>query len=86
MKKQYGSDLKKDLQSAKIKLNSLEIKINKRFNLILDDYRDYLSDSHRQILIVKSIEDFNVERKLAIIIQTEANYVEATGNQLDIFN
>ncbi len=85
MTKITGQQLKKDLQATKTKLNNLENKIDKKFDLILDQYRYYLSDSHKQLLIVKSMEDFNIERKLSIIIQTEANYILSTGKQIEIF-
>ena len=86
MDKVSGQQMKKTLLSTRTKLANLENKIEKKFDLILDNYREYISDSHKQLLMVKSISDMNVDRKLAIIIQAEANYVEATGNQLDIFN
>lgn len=85
MTKISGQQLKKDLESTRTKLTNLESKVNKKFELILDHYRDYLSDSHRQLLRVKSMSDISLDRKLGIIIQTESNYVEANGNQLNLF-
>ena len=81
-----GQQLKKDLEATKTKLVNLESKIERKFDLILDNYREYLSENHKQLLVVKSIEDFTIERKLAIIIQTEANYIKVNGNQVEMFN
>lgn len=81
-----GQQLKKDLEATKTKLVNLESKIERKFDLILDNYRKYLSENHKQLLVVKSIEDFTIERKLSIIIQTEANYIKVNGNQVEMFN
>ena len=85
MTKITGQKLKDDFNWTTTKLANLENKINKKFELIVEDYWQYISEDHVLMLNTLSISDMNNDRMLDVIIQTEANYVEATGNQLDIF-
>ena len=85
MTKITGQKLKDDFNGTATKLANLENKINKKFELIVEEYRNHMSKHHIDYLIYTSIQEMDIEQKLGIIIQTEANYVEATGNQLDIF-
>jgi len=87
MDKISGQQLKKELELTETKLANLTNKIDRKFELIVNDFRLYLSDDHRDFLIkYVSINTLPTYNKLEIIIQTEANYVEATGNQLNMFN
>lgn len=84
MDKITGQELKKSLEMTLLKEKSLMVKIDKKFELIITDYPQYLSDDHKRYLEFTSLYTLPVERKLEVIIQTEANYVKETGNQLDI--
>ena len=84
MDKITGQELKKSLEMTLLKEKSLMTKIDKKFELVITDYPQYLSDDHKRYLEFTSLYTLQVERKLEVIIQTEANYVKETGNQLDI--
>jgi len=86
MSKITGQQLKKDLKATETKLDNLEHKIEKRFDLVLSDYRTYISEDHKTLLLHMSISDISMDMKLAIVIQAEANYIKATGNQVEMFN
>ncbi len=85
MSKITGQQLKKDLQATKTKLDNLENKINKKFDLILDHYRNYLTDEDTNYLLKIAVSDMSINFKLGIIIRTEDAYVKGTGNQFEIF-
>ena len=86
MEKFTGQKLKKDLEATNTKLDNLEHKIEKKFNLILDDYREYLTDEDTNYLLKIAVSDMSINFKLGIIIRTEDAYVKATGNQKEMFN
>lgn len=81
-----GQQLKKDLQATKTKLDNLESKVEKKFDLIISNYQQYLTDEDKMTLVKLSISDLSLEFKLGIIIRTEANYVKVNGNQVEIFS
>lgn len=81
-----GQEMKKQLTATKTKLDNLEHKIEKKFNLILDDFRQYLLEEDKMTLVKMSSSDLSLEYKLGVIIRTEANYVKINGNQVEIFN
>lgn len=85
MNKITGQELKTNYLITKNKLNNLEYKINKKFELIVEDYRKYISNEHKDFLENTSIYDLEIPIKLEIIIQTESNYIQQTSNQLDLF-
>jgi len=86
MSKITGQKLSKDLKATKIKLDNLEAKIEKKFQLILDNYREYLTDEDTNYLHKIAVSDMSINFKLGIIIRTEDAYVKATGNQAEMFN
>ena len=85
MEKVDGQDLKNQRERCHTRLNNLESKIIKRFDLIVTKYSQYLSDEHKAYLSNVSLSDVDLDRKLEIIIQAEANYVETTSNQVELF-
>lgn len=85
MGKQYGSDLKKKYLRLTTDLNNTKSKIEKRFDLVVDSFSKYMSDEHMEYLRATSISDLDIDRKLEIIIQTEANYAKITSNQMEFF-
>jgi hypothetical protein len=84
--KMSGQELKKDLENTLLKEKHLMNKINKKFDLIISDHQKYLSDDHKRYLVFTSVYTLPVERKLEVIIQTEANYIKINGNQTEMFN
>lgn len=81
-----GQQLKSKLKATLIKEKNLMNKIDKKFELIITSYQQYLSEDHRRYLEFTSLYSLPVERKLEVIIQTEANYVKVNGNQVEMFN
>lgn len=86
MEKKTGQQMKKDLESYILKQKNLINKIDKKFDLILTDFAQYLTEDHKAYLQHVSIYDLPVERKLEVIMDTEANYVKVNGNQVEMFN
>lgn len=86
MSKQYGQDLKNNLETAKRALNNATVKINKRFDMILDEYGKYICDDDKNYMINNSVHDLSLEQKCGIIIRTEAEYVRQNSNQGELFN
>ena len=85
LNKEYGLDLKKKYDKVNREILNLETKINKRFDLIIDKYVEYLSENHSKYLRLSSVHDVTIERKIEIIIQTESNYIKATSKQIELF-
>ena len=85
MSKVYGQDLKKKLEKQQQELRNTKSKINKRFDLILDDYRKYITEGDKEFINNNSIVDLTLELKCDIIMRTEAEYVSKTSNQLNAF-
>lgn len=81
-----GQQLKKDLETTLLKEKNLTNKIDKKFELIITDYQQYLSEDHKRYLTFTSLYTLEVSRKLEVIIQTEANYIKVNGNQVEMFN
>jgi hypothetical protein len=81
-----GQELKKDLEVTLLKEKNLTNKIDKKFELIITNYQQYLSEDHKRYLTFTSLYTLEVSRKLEVIIQTEANYVKANGEQKEMFN
>lgn len=86
MTKITGQKLKKDLEATKIKLDNLENKVEKKFHMILDDYREYLTDDDTTYLLKVPVCDMSLDNKLGVIIRTEDNYVRMSGNQTNLFD
>lgn len=86
MEKKNGQEMKKDLDKYILKQKNLINKIDKKFDLILTDFPQYLTEDHRAYLQHVSIYDLPIERKLEVIIDAEANYVKVNGNQVEMFN
>lgn len=84
--KKSGQQLKKELEITLLKEKNLMHQIDKKFELIITSYQEYLSEDHKRYLTFTSLYTLEVGRKLEVMIQTEANYAKATGNQLDFFN
>ena len=78
--------MKKDLEATLLKEKNLTNKIDKKFELIITDYQQYLSEDHKRYLTFTSLYTLEVGRKLEVIIQTEANYIKANGDQVEMFN
>lgn len=78
--------MKKELEATLLKEKNLTSKIDKKFELIITSYQQYLSEDHKRYLEFTSLYTLPVERKLEVIIQTEANYVKANGDQVEMFN
>ena len=83
--KKYGQDLKKILNKHRTALKIVENDINKRFDLILEEYRNYLTEEDKQFIINTSKGDIDIDQKVEIIIRTDANYVSLTSNQGNLF-
>jgi len=81
-----GQQMKKDLEATLLKEKNLTNKIDKKFELIITDYQQYLSEDHKRYLTFTSLYTLEVGRKLEVIIQTEANYIKANGDQVEMFN
>ena len=81
-----GQEMKKELEATLLKEKNLTSKIDKKFELIITSYQQYLSEDHKRYLEFTSLYTLPVERKLEVIIQTEANYVKANGDQVEMFN
>lgn len=79
--KLYGQDLKNNYNKAVSLVASLENKINKRYDLIINDYPQYIPEEYKRILST----DLSLNQKMEIIIAAEDNYVQATSNQGDLF-
>ena len=86
MTKITGQELKKDLQDTELKLSNLKNKINKKFDLILNEYRRYIPVTYKTFLESTSIYDLEINTKLDVIIATEAEYVKRTSNQCSLFD
>lgn len=86
MKKRYSQDLNKKRKKLISDLASTEEAIKKRFFLILSNYDGYMSEDHRSFCINNTVHDLPLETMLEIMIQAEANYIEANNEQLDMFN
>jgi hypothetical protein len=84
--KMSGQEMKKELEATLLKEKNLTSKIDKKFELIITSYQQYLSEDHKRYLEFTSLYTLPVERKLEVIIQTEANYVKANGDQVEMFN
>jgi len=84
--KKYGQDLKADLEQAEKKLRNIETNIQKRFDLIISDYRQYISEDQKKYLISFGSSDLTLQKKLDFIIEVEDRYIKENGNQLDLFN
>ncbi len=78
--------MKKELEATLLKEKNLTSKIDKKFELIITNYQQYLSEDHKRYLEFTSLYTLEVSRKLEVIIQTEANYVKANGDQAEMFN
>ena len=85
MEKITGQELKKELENTEIKLSNLNNKINKKFQLIIEEYSKFIPALYLNYLDKNSIYDLDSKAKLDIIIQTEDNYVKQTGNQISLF-
>lgn len=79
--KAYGQDLKAAHKRAINVVNNLEHKINKRYELIVNNYSQYISQDHKRIMST----DMTLDQKLNIIINAEDNYIKQNTNQLDLF-
>lgn len=86
MTKITGQELKKNYLDTRTKLSNFEAKIEKKFQLILDDYREYLTDEDSNYLLKIAISDISINFKLGIIIRTEDVYIKSTGKQFELFN
>jgi len=84
--KKYGQDLKSDYNVAERKLNNISNNIMKRFDLIISDYREYISEEQKRYLMICGSSDFTLQEKLKFIIEVEDRYIKENGNQLDLFN
>jgi predicted ATPase with chaperone activity len=83
--KKYGQDLKSDYNVAERKLNNISNNIMKRFDLIISDYREYISEEQKRYLMICGSSDFTLQEKLKFIIEVEDRYIKENGNQLDLF-
>jgi len=86
MEKITGHELLKDLDATERKLSNLKNKIDKKFDLILNQYQQYIPDDTKNLLSVVSLQDVDTRFKAEVIIATEAEYVKQTSNQVDLFN
>lgn len=85
MDKISGQELKNSKLSTETKLNNIYKKIQKKFDLIIDDFRKYITDEDKKYIENNSIHSLSIDDKLKIIINTENNYINLTSNQLEIF-
>ena len=79
--KAYGQDLKTAHKRAINVVNNIEHKINKRYELIVNNYSQYISEDYKRIMST----DMTLDQKLNIIINAEDNYIKQNTNQLDFF-
>ena len=84
--KKYGQDLKSDLIKTETKLKNIQINIQKRFDLIISDYREYITEEQKRYLISFGSSDLTLEKKLDFIIEVEDKYIKENGNQIDLFD
>lgn len=84
MKKEYAQDLKDKRTKLMTGLDNVNSTIRKRFMLIVSKYSTFMSEDHREFCINSSLHDLDLDTVLDIMIQTEANYVEQTSNQLEL--
>ncbi len=82
--KLYGTDLEKQYDDLKKKLEVLNVKIDKRLRFFQQQYGDfkYLG---REIKYWSFLY-ISTEKKLKIIKLIENDYVQKSGKQLDMFN
>jgi hypothetical protein len=80
--KLYGQDLKKQFIKANDHLVNLNIKIDKRFDMIVNDFPQYIDEAHKKIMST----GLDKNQKLEIIIKAEDNYIKETSNQTNLFN
>lgn len=80
--KQYGTDLKRNYKTAQTKLKNAESAIEKRFELIVNEYIQYLTDDDKKLLLHNSIHDLSLDQKVSIIINTEDKYNQVNSKQL----
>lgn len=85
MEKITGQELKKDLESTERKLSNLKNKIDKKFDLILNGFSQYIPENYKTYLQENSIYGLPSSIKLDVIITTEAEYVRQNNKQLDLF-
>ena len=83
--KEYGQDLLKKYKSAKTALANAESKINKRFDLIMSDYQNYITEDDKNYLNFVSLSELDLNKKCEIIMRTEAEYVKVNSNQGELF-
>lgn len=86
MTKISGQELKKDLEATKIKLSNLNNKINRKFDLILNEYSSYIPVNYKTFLENSSVYDLETHTKLDVIIATEDNYVKQNSDQCSLFD
>lgn len=84
--KDYGQDLKKSLDNTRNKLANLHNKIMKRFDMVVNDHSKYLSEEEKNYIQRVGVSDLTIDKKLEIMINVEARYVEDTSNQGELFN
>lgn len=83
--KKYGQDLKRDYERTEQKLNNLTDKINKRFQMIINDYQKYITESDKKVIMMNGANSLSIDSKCKIIMNTEENYVKENGTQLNLF-
>ena len=82
--KEYGQNLKEKRNKLITQLSNLNRKIQKRFDLIMDDYSDYVSEKSKSYYKKRGYILCEAEM-LDIIIEAEKKYVEQHSKQLDFF-
>lgn len=79
--KLYGQDLKRNYKRTLDIISNLENKINKRYELIITKFPQYIDDTHKRIMST----DMSLDQKLEVIIKAEDNYVKANTDQIELF-
>lgn len=82
--KEYGQNIKKKRNKIITELSNIDRKIQKKFDLIMDDYSDYVSEKNKLYYKERGYILSEAEM-LNIIIEAEKKYVEQHSKQLDFF-
>lgn len=80
---QNGNDLSKLYKQYKSKLDSVSLKIEKRFDWIIKNRFEYIPKRYCNLDELNSVS--TIEDKLYIILLTEENYIKSTTKQLNAF-
>ena len=82
--KEYGQNIKKKRNKIITELSNIDRKIEKRFDLIINNYSFYVSEKNKLYYKERGYI-LSIPEMLDIIIEAEKKYVEQHSKQLDFF-